>query len=111
MGFAIPLAVKQPFKFPRFLLRVIGLFLIGVFLNLTAKKFDFEVCNKVILLDSTYNGSITTNKHMLFSFSNLTYLIEIWGIKLQKIWSYVYGFGYYSLYGFNAIFYRLSQSL
>jgi predicted acyltransferase len=41
MGFAVPLAVKNPFKPLRLILRVIGLFLIGFLLNLTSHKFDF----------------------------------------------------------------------
>lgn len=41
MGFAVPLAVRKPFKPLRTLLRVAGLFLIGFLLNLTSHKFDF----------------------------------------------------------------------
>lgn len=43
MGFAIPLAVRPPFKPLRFILRVLGLFLIGFFLNLMVHKFDFTI--------------------------------------------------------------------
>lgn len=41
MGFAVPLAVRPPFKPLRTILRVAGLFLIGLLLNLTSHKFDF----------------------------------------------------------------------
>jgi len=41
MGFAVPLAIRKPFKPLRTLLRVAGLFLIGFLLNLTSHKFDF----------------------------------------------------------------------
>jgi predicted acyltransferase len=41
MGFAVPLAVKNPFKPLRLTLRAIGLFLIGFLLHLLSNKFDF----------------------------------------------------------------------
>lgn len=43
MGFAVPLAVREPFKPLRFSLRVAGLFLIGYALKLTIVEFDFSV--------------------------------------------------------------------
>lgn len=43
MGFAVPLAVRQPLKTLRFALRVAGLFLIGYLLKLTIVEFDFSV--------------------------------------------------------------------
>jgi predicted acyltransferase len=43
MGFAVPLAVRKPFRLAKTVIRIIGLFLIGLLLNLTAKKFDFTI--------------------------------------------------------------------
>lgn len=42
MGFAVPLAVRRPFKPLKTVLRVFGLFLIGFLLNITAKKYVFD---------------------------------------------------------------------
>lgn len=49
MGMAVPLAMNQnnPFRL-RSILRIIGLFAIGVFLNLSARKFTFDHCKYFI---------------------------------------------------------------
>lgn len=42
MGFAVPLAIRRPFKPLRTVIRVLGLFAIGFLLNLTAREFVFD---------------------------------------------------------------------
>lgn len=42
MGFAVPLAVRQPVKPFRLALRIAGLFLIGFILNIGEARFEFE---------------------------------------------------------------------
>lgn len=51
MGMAVPLAMSKnnPFGL-RSLLRIIGLFAIGVLLNLTSRKFTFNHCNILLNL-------------------------------------------------------------
>lgn len=46
MGMAIPLAMSKnnPFRL-RSVIRILALFAIGVFLNLSARKFTFNHCN------------------------------------------------------------------
>lgn len=46
MGMAVPLAMSKnkPFRVKN-IIRIIGLFAIGIFLNLLARKFTFNHCN------------------------------------------------------------------
>jgi predicted acyltransferase len=50
MGMAVPLAMSKskPFSY-RSVLRILGLFAIGVFLNLSARKFTFGHCKNIFL--------------------------------------------------------------
>ena len=55
MGMAIPLATttKNPARF-RNIVRILALFLIGVMLNLLARKFTFNHCNFLLIYQSEY---------------------------------------------------------
>lgn len=50
MGMAVPLAMSKSKPFGlRSVLRILGLFAIGVLLNLTARKFTFNHCNPALI--------------------------------------------------------------
>jgi predicted acyltransferase len=50
MGMAVPLAMSKTKPFGlRSILRILGLFAIGVVLNLSARKFTFNHCTNLIM--------------------------------------------------------------
>jgi len=69
MGLAIPLAVNEnrPIK-PRNAIRIAGLFLIGFFLNLLGRKFDFTKGKRYDNFSSN-NRNPTKAEHLLRSYN------------------------------------------
>lgn len=67
MGMAVPLSLSpsKPFTYRNFI-RILGLFGIGLFLNLFEVKFNFYEC-KYLIYDSPCDGNSTKTQLMLWS--------------------------------------------
>jgi hypothetical protein len=87
MGMAVPLAINKnnPIRF-RNLFRIAALFAIGVFLNLSARKFTFNHCNYSYIYSSNI-WNFTENKFMLWwvSFNTCDYTIWLKNSTVYRI--------------------------